>query len=247
MIIAAIKTHKITGSDKSIFDVLDKHLTKFEDSSILCVTSKIISICEGRIKPVKDTDKDELVETESEYFLPKEENKYGFHLTITQNLLIPAAGIDESNGNGYYILWPENPQESANEIREYLVERFNIKYAGVIITDSKTTPLRWGTTGVAIAYSGFSPLNDYIGKPDLFDREMRVTQSNVMDGLAAGAVAVMGEGQEQTPLAVISDVPHVNFKDKNPTDEEVKGLKIDLDTDVYSSILKRAPWRKGRK
>ncbi len=247
MQIDAIKTHKITSSDQSVFKILDKYLTEFEERNILCITSKIVSICEGRITPVDGSNKDELVKEESEYFLPKEENKYGFHLTITQNLLIPAAGIDESNGNGYYILWPENPQDSANKIREYLVKRFDIRYAGAIITDSKTTPLRWGTTGVAIAYSGFSPLNDYIGKPDLFDREMRVTQSNIMDGLAAGAVAIMGEGQEQTPLAVIKDIPNVNFRDTNPADEEVSSLKIDLDTDVYSSILKRAPWKKGKK
>ena len=247
MILKTVKTHKITKADKDILEILDNYLKNFSENSILVVTSKIISITEGRIVPVGGSNKDELVEQESEYFLPKEENKYGFHLTITQNLLIPAAGIDESNGNGYYILWPENPYDSANKIREYLVNRFNIKYAGVIITDSKTTPLRWGTTGVAIAYSGFKPLKNYIGKKDLFDREMRVTTSNIMDGLAAGAVSIMGEGQEQTPLAVITEIPNVEFVDRNPTSEEIESLKIDLDTDVYSSILSRAPWKKGRK
>lgn len=247
MQINTIKTHKITEADKDILEILDNYLKNFSENSILVVTSKIISITEGRIVPVEGSNKDELVERESEYFLPKEENKYGFHLTITQNLLIPAAGIDESNGNGYYILWPGNPYESANKIREYLVNRFNVKHVGVIITDSKTTPLRWGTTGVAIAYSGFKPLKDYIGKKDLFDREMRVTTSNIMDGLAAGAVSIMGEGQEQTPLAVITELPNVEFVDRNPTIEEIESLKIDLDTDVYSSILSRAPWKKGRK
>ncbi len=246
MQIKTIKTHKITREDKSIFEILGKYLPGFEDNSILCVTSKIVSITEGRIAPIQSSNKDELVEKESEYFLPKEENIYGFHLTITQNLLIPAAGIDESNGNGYYILWPKNPQESANKIREYLVDKFKVKHIGVIITDSKTTPLRWGTTGVGIAYSGFAPLNNYIGKPDLFGREMRVTQSNIMDGLSAGAVAVMGEGQEQTPLAIVTQIPNVQFQDRNPTQEEIEQLKIDLDTDVYSSILKRAPWKKGK-
>lgn len=247
MQIQAVKTHKITSKDKSIFKVIDDHLSNFEERSILCITSKIISITEGRIVPIENSNKDELVEKESEYFLPKEENQYGFHLTITKNLLIPAAGIDESNGNGHYILWPSNPQESANKIREYLKTRFNIKFAGVIITDSKTTPLRWGTTGVGIAYSGFQPLKDYIGKKDLFDREMRFTKANVMDGLAAAAVTVMGEGEEQTPIAIISNITNAQFQDRNPTHDELDALKIDLDTDVYSSILKRAPWKKGEK
>ena len=47
-----------------------------------------------------------------------------------------------------------------------------LKKVGVIITDSKTTPLRWGTSGVAISYSGFSPLKNYIGSPDIFGKEM---------------------------------------------------------------------------
>lgn len=247
MNISAIKTHKVTEKDKDILEIIDRYVNSFEENSILVVTSKIVSITEGRITSIENSNKDELVEKESEYFLPKEENLYGFHLTITQNLLIPAAGIDESNGNGFYIFWPEKPFETAGRIRDFLISKFKVKNAGVIITDSKTTPLRWGTTGVGIAYAGFKPLKNYIGKPDLFDREMRVTTSNVMDGLAAGAVSIMGEGVEQTPLAVISEIPNIEFVDNNPTEEEIKSLQIDLDTDVYSSILKRAPWEKGRK
>lgn len=247
MNISTIKTHKVTENDKNILEIIDKYVDSFEENSILVVTSKIVSITEGRIVPIENANKDELVEKESEYFLPKEENKYGFHLTITQNLLIPAAGIDESNGNGFYILWPERPFETAEKIRDFLTRKFKIKNAGVIITDSKTTPLRWGTTGVGIAYAGFKPLKNYIGKPDLFNREMRVTTSNIMDGLAAGAVSIMGEGVEQTPLAIISEVPNLEFVSSNPTEEEIKNLKIDINTDVYSSILKRAPWKKGRK
>jgi F420-0:gamma-glutamyl ligase len=48
----------------------------------------------------------------------------------------------------------------ANEVRAYLGERFSCRQVGVVIIDSKTTPLRWGVTGVAIAHSGFLALND---------------------------------------------------------------------------------------
>ena len=36
---------------------------------------------------------------------------YRYHMTLTikQGMLIPTAGIDESNGDGYYILWPRDP------------------------------------------------------------------------------------------------------------------------------------------
>jgi putative folate metabolism gamma-glutamate ligase len=251
MNITPIKTHKITDVDKDILAVIDKYVLNLEENSILVVTSKIVAICEGRIQKInKETetyDKEKLVKQESEYFIDKNENQYGFYLTITQNLLIPTAGIDESNGNGYYILWPEKPYDTANKIREHLVEKFKVANIGVIITDSKTTPLRWGTTGVSIAHSGFMALNNYMGKPDLFEREMRVTKANVVDGLAAAAVVVMGEGQEQTPLAVISEISNVEFTNKNINEEEIKNLKIPLEDDVYAPILKRAPWNKGKK
>ena len=247
MNIKTLKTHKITNQDQDILKIIDTYIDKVEENSILVVTSKIVSICEGRIVATDKANKDDLVKQESEFFLDKKENKYGFSLTITQNLLIPAAGIDESNGNGYYILWPKNPQETANKIREHISKKFKLKNFGVVITDSKTTPLRWGTTGVAIAHSGFYALNNYIGTKDLFGREMRVTQTNIMDGLAAAAVVVMGEGQEQTPLALIKDIESVKFNPNNPTKGELEHLHITLEEDIYASILKRAPWKPGDK
>lgn len=251
MRIESVKTHKITGKDTNILSVIDTYVPKLEENSILVVTSKIVSICEGRIQKIveetKDTDKEKLVKKESEYFIDKNENEYGFYLTITQGLLIPTAGIDESNGNGYYVLWPKDPQATANAIREHLVKKFGLKNVGVLITDSKTTPLRNGTTGAAISHSGFDALNNYMGLPDLFGRELRVTKSNIMDGLAAAAVVTMGEGQESTPLATISEIPNVKFVDHNPTSEDLDSLKISLDIDLYGSILKRAPWQKGSK
>ena len=251
MQITTIKTHKITDVDKNILAVIDKYVLVLKENSILVVTSKIVSICEGRVQKInyktQELDKEKLVKRESEYYIDKSENQYGFYLTITQNLLIPTAGIDESNGNGYYILWPKNPQATANAIREHLVVKFDLQNLGVIITDSKTTPLRWGTTGVALSHSGFNALNNYMGKSDLFGREMRVTKAHVADGLAAGAVAIMGEGQESMPLALITDISNIEFQKRNPTVEELSDMHISLETDVYAPILKNAPWKLGNR
>ncbi len=245
MRITAIKTHKITGKDTNLYTILDTYLPKVSEKSIVVVTSKIIAVAEGRTVKIGDIDKEELVKQEAEYFLPPDP-KYHFSLTIKNGLLIPSSGIDESNGNGDYVLWPRDPQKWANDIRVHLVEKFNLKHVGVIITDSKTTPLRWGVTGAAIAYSGFLPLNNKIGTPDIFGRKLQATQVNIMDGLAAGAVVVMGETDEQTPLAVIEDVPFVEFVDRNPTDEELKKLKIAIEDDLYAPLLKSVAWEKGK-
>lgn len=245
MIVSAIKTHKITQEDSDLFRILDQYIDTLKENSVLAVTSKIVSICEGSLLKMEGADKEKLIEENSQFFIPRASNKYNISFTITNNILSASAGIDESNGNGFYILWPKNPQESANKIREYLAQKFNLKNFGVIITDSKTTPLRWGVTGIALSHSGFLALNDYIGKPDLFGRPFVYEKLNVSDSLAATAVLEMGEGSEQTPLAIISDLKNIEFQDRNPTEEELENLKIKIEDDLFAPFLKNAEWKIG--
>lgn len=246
MNVKSLKTEKITPGKLSLVEVLNKYLKNIRENSILVVTSKIVAICEGRVVKIGEANKDDLIKQEAELYLPRELSKYNFFLSIKNNILLPSAGIDESNGNGYYVLWPKNPQQTANEIREYLIKRFKLKNVGVLITDSKTTPLRWGTTGVGVAHSGFEALNDYIGKPDIFGHLLQVTKANIMDALAVSAVLVMGEGEEQTPLAVIEDISFVDFQERNPTQQELSDLKIDIEDDLYAPILTKVDWIKGK-
>lgn len=242
----SIKTDKIIPKQLDIFSVLDKYLPDLEDGSILAITSKIVSICEGNVVKVGEAGKEELIKNEADFYLPPTSSKYKYSLTIKNNILLPASGIDESNSNGYFVLWPKDPQKSANRMRKYLIKRFGLKKVGVIITDSKVSPLRWGTTGVCIAHSGFKALNDYVGKNDIFGHKMQVTRVNVMDALATSSVLVMGEGQEQTPMALISNIPFVKFEKNNPTKKELNKLKIDIEDDLYAPILKSVKWQKRR-
>lgn len=246
MKITSIKTHKITKKDKDIFKILDVYIKDLKEKSVVAVTSKIIAICEGRLVSKNAATKDELTEQEAEWYLPRHLSKYDFCISIKNNTFTASAGVDESNGNGYYVLWPSNPQKSANEIRSYLKKKFGIEHVGVIITDSKTMPLRWGVTGVAIAHSGFSALNSYIGKPDVFGRLLKAEKLNVSDTLATAAVGVMGEGNEQTPLAIIEDLPFVKFQKGNPSQRELAGLHIELEDDLYAPLLRGVKWRRGK-
>lgn len=246
MKVTPIKTHKITTQDKSLTAILDRYILSLKERSVLAITSKIVSITEGRVVPIEDADKDKLIEQESQFYVPRSENPYNVSLTITRNTLVASSGVDESNGNGNYILWPRNPQKSANVIRRYLKKKFNLKYLGVIITDSRTTPLRWGVTGMAIAYSGFLPLKDYIGKPDVFGRKFEFEKLNMIDSLAAAAVLEMGEGAEQTPLAIVH-LPGVQFVDRDPTKKELASLRISLKEDLYAPLLVNTAWKRGKK
>ena len=246
MQVSAMKTHKITVHDTDIYAVLDRYVASFEERSILVITSKIISICQGHVANIEDSDKTCLIEREADYFIPPQLSKYNITLTIKDNILIPTAGIDESNGNGYYILWPRDSQKTANKVREYLQNRFARREVGVIITDSTTTPLRAGVTGIAMAHSGFRALNDYAGTTDVFGHPLRLTKVDVANALAAAAVLVMGEGDEQTPLAVIRDLPCVTFQARHPSTGELQQLRMALEDDLYAPLLQSVRWSKGR-
>jgi dihydrofolate synthase / folylpolyglutamate synthase len=247
MQIQAIKTHKITTTDRNLFAILDAYISGLDEGSILAITSKIVAICQGRVVPIGTVDKRTLIVQEADSFLPPDHSKYHMTLTITQGLLVPTAGIDESNGNGYYVLWPHSPQDTANAVWAYLRRRFGRERLGVIITDSRTTPLRTGVTGVTLVHSGFRALNNYVGTADCFGHRLRITQGNVVDALAAAAVFVMGEGSEQTPLAVISDLPSVHFQEREPSAEELQRLRIAQEDDIYGPLLMSVPWHKGHR
>lgn len=245
MQIKAIKTPIVTVQDHTIHAILDLALQEMKEGEILAITSKIVALCEGRAVALDAASKADLVAQEADLYLPATVSRYAVYLTIKNSALMPWAGIDESNSDGHHVLWPGSPQQAANEIRAYLCRRFSIEHAGVIITDSRPLPLRWGVTGFSVAHSGFSALHDYRCAPDLFGRPLRMTQANIADALAAAAVLVMGEGSEQTPLALISDLPFVTFQARDPSDEELADLAVSLEDDLYAPLLAAVDWERG--
>lgn len=242
MKITALKTHKIQ-LDESINDILDQHIPTLTEGVIVAITSKIISLCQGRTVPKNSVQsKYELVKKEANAYLAQTHNLCNVHLTIKHNILIPSAGIDESNGDGLYILYPQNSQQTAKSIWEHLRNKHHLTHLGIIITDSHTTPLRKGVTGIALGWCGFEPLYSYIGKPDIFNHPLQVTQINILDALAASAVFIMGEGAEQTPIALIEEAPKIQFLSRPPTLEEEQMIHIPLEEDIYAPLLKNANW-----
>lgn len=246
MKVTPVKTELVTPGYGPVTKLLDQNLETIKDGAVLAITSKVVAICEGRVVPLDDAEKTDLVIAESDLYLPEHYSKYGFTFTVTNGTLIPAAGIDESNAAGHYVLWPQNPQQSAALIWRHLKATYGVDKVGVVITDSTARPLHYGTEGVAIAYCGFKPTNNYIGTPDLFGRTLQVSIANVVDALASAAVLVMGEGREQTPLAIIDNLPFINFTDQAPSkDELAKFFVSPMEDDIFAPFLKNAKWQKG--
>lgn len=247
MIIKPIKTKKLIPPHDDLFSAIRSVIKKIPERSILAVTSKVVSINEGRcVLKEKVPDKDKLIMAEAEYYLPRDPKAPWVMHTLLHNLLIPTAGIDESNANGFYILWPQDPKQSAREIYNWMRATYKTKECGVVITDSRSGLLRRGVIGISLSSWGFAPLNDYRGQHDLFGREFEVSQANVPDGLASAAVVAMGEGAEQTPLALITDIPFVRFQlTPYQSKKEFSSFEVALKEDLYAPFFSRVKWRKG--
>lgn len=247
MNVTAYKTKKVQVGD-DFFNILDQSLPAIEENSIIVVSAKIIALCEGSaVKNDGTVTKESLIVQEAERYI-KDERYYQEKktiLTVKNHILIPSSGIDESNADGYFVLWPKDPMIWAKKIWEYLREKYVLKELGIILTDSYFVPLRRGAVGVGMAWCGFVPVENYIGSPDVFGKALQYTRSSHIDGLAAAAEVVMGEGNQQTPLAVITGVPFVEFINRISTDEEIAEMKITLEDDYFAPLLTAATWQKG--
>jgi coenzyme F420-0:L-glutamate ligase/coenzyme F420-1:gamma-L-glutamate ligase len=202
---------------------------KLKDHDILVIAQKIVSKAEGRwenlvsIKPsekaltlASEIEKDprliELILRESSEVLRKRvgtiivEHRLGF---VCAN-----AGIDHSNvageakpGEEWVLLLPENPDKSANAIRQKLGELHGV-HLGVMIIDSHGRAWRQGVVGIAIGIAGLPGVVDMRGKNDLFGYNLRITTIGAADELAAAASLVMGQAGEGTPIVHIRGFPY---------------------------------------
>jgi putative folate metabolism gamma-glutamate ligase len=236
MRVHAIATHRIEGA-QSILPLLDRYITVLEEEMVVAVSSKIVSVCEGRVVARSSISKKALVWREADAIL-EEERPDNIYLTIKNNILIPTAGIDESNTDGeHYVLYPLDPFKSARVMWNHLRQRRALKSVGVLVVDSHTTPLRRGVTGIGLSWCGFAPLYNCIGKPDLYGHPFRFTYVNIVDALSAAAALVMGESNECTPLVTIQEVAKINYSDTPPTPDERKLFSIPPTEDLYSPLL----------
>jgi coenzyme F420-0:L-glutamate ligase/coenzyme F420-1:gamma-L-glutamate ligase len=200
-------------------DLVDLILESFEinDDDILVFSQKIISKNEDRILRLssvspslladgiassygKDPRLVELILSESKRIVRMEngviivETKHGF---VCAN-----AGIDESNvEDGYATLLPNDPDRSANSLKEKIKQKTG-KNVAVIISDTFGRPFRLGQTDIAIGIAGLEPILDYNGKPDTFGKIMQVTAIAVADEICSASELVMGKIQK-CPIAVI--------------------------------------------
>jgi coenzyme F420-0:L-glutamate ligase / coenzyme F420-1:gamma-L-glutamate ligase len=117
------------------------------------------------------------------------------------------AGIDHSNvpaadGVERVLLLPCDPDGSARALRDHLVSTFGVPI-GVVISDSFGRAWRKGTVGIALGAAGLPAVIDMRGQPDLFGRELLVTETGFADEIAAAAGLLMGQADEALPMVLV--------------------------------------------
>ncbi|RZN63176.1 coenzyme F420-0:L-glutamate ligase [Methanonatronarchaeum sp. AMET6-2] len=195
--------------------IIKKHLKNPNKNDIITVSQTIISKAEGRtinLKQINPTEEAiqiaektnkkpeicQLILNESKIIALGE----NYIITNKNGLICANAQIDQSNaGTNKATLPPENPQETARKIHK-------TTRLPTIITDSIGRPFRKGAVGTAIAQSGIKPLSSYINHKDLYNQRMKTTTQCIADELASAANLVMGESNQQTPIAQIKGFKH---------------------------------------
>jgi coenzyme F420-0:L-glutamate ligase len=199
--------------------------TPILDGDIVVFSAKVVGVSQGRLICLKDvTPSEDAIRLSKKFKLEPEFAEVVLNeadsilggvdyalLTLKNGVLIANAGVDQSNAPpGQAALWPKDLEGSARELREGIKKRG--LDVGVLIIDSRTMPLRMGSSGVALGISGFSPVEDLRGKEDLFGRPMKIKRAAIADDLASAANLIMGETSESVPVAVVRGAP-VRFEE----------------------------------
>jgi dehydro coenzyme F420 reductase / coenzyme F420-0:L-glutamate ligase / coenzyme F420-1:gamma-L-glutamate ligase len=169
------------------------------EGDVLAVTQKIVSKAEGRLVDAPDG-KEAWIERESRRIVAR---RGELVIAETHHGLVCAnAGIDASNiPDGFLALLPEDPDASAERIREGLASRTGAAI-GVVITDTFGRPWRRGLVEVAIGCSGFPALLDLRGTKDQHGRVLDTTVLALADEVASAAGLVMGK-TDGVPAAIV--------------------------------------------
>jgi len=162
----------------------------------------------------------------------------GALLTYTRGIMVANGGADLSNvPGGKAILWPRDAWQAAHRVRAELAARC-CPDLGVVVVDSHVQPLRFGTVGMALGWSGIVGVEDVRGRSDLFGKPLHVTRRNVADMLASVGTLVMGEADEATPAVMVRGLDAATSPDgeQGPDDVLVPPGEC-LFTPVYMGAL----------
>ncbi len=132
------------------------------------------------------------------------------------------AGVDVSNASApdTVILLPRDPDASARGIRARLhalsgSDGADAAAPAVLISDSFGRPWRNGQCDVAIGLAGMQPLDDWRGRTDANDLELRATWLALADAAAAAADLARSKDSRE-PVVIIDGLERFVTADDGP-------------------------------
>ncbi len=225
-----------------ILEAAEAQGTPAQDNDILVVTQKIVSKAEGQLVDLatvtpsalaeqwaSDYDRDpRMIEVALRDSRRISRMDRGVLVTETRHgFYCINSGVDASNVQGEEMvsLLPEDPDASAQRIRDTVQQRAGLQVA-VIITDTWGRPWRDGLTNVAIGVAGMAALKDYRETPDVYGYELHATVIAVVDEMAAAAELVMGK-VDQIPVALVRGYSY------EPAEGTIRDLIRPPDRDIF--------------
>ena len=220
----AIKSKLILPGDSvaaRFVEALSVARLRVKSGDIVAVASKVVSLSEKNTVSLADVKptvwarrlsrRFDLLPEFAQVVLNEADAVYGgvpgVLLTLKNGDAVANSGVDRKNAPGDSVIpWPVDPHHSAETIRRAISRKLG-KRVGVVIVDSRVTPLRLGTIGLAIACSGFPPVRDSRGTKDLYGRKAQITLQALADGIAGAAHLLMGETKETIPFVLVRGAP----------------------------------------
>lgn len=237
MEVTPFKLEILTPPQDDLLSKIKASALILEEYDCVAVSSKVVSIWQGRCVPRDKNEKEALIKKEADWYLD-EPIVHGVLHTIKDGILIPNAGIDPFAG--HYVLWPEKPKETAEELLGWFKKEYGVTNLYLVIVDSRSVLMRQGAVGIALSWAGFNPLYDNRKRKDLLGFDSGGTQTNLPDAIAASAALAMGEANEQTPIARLRGIPYL--KEPKPSPDN---FEISIEEDLFAPFLKKDNWRKG--
>jgi coenzyme F420-0:L-glutamate ligase / coenzyme F420-1:gamma-L-glutamate ligase len=199
------------------------------DGDVLVVAHKVVSKAEGRVRRLEaiepgkraralagEHDKDpRLVQAVLDESAELLRARDGVLICETRHGLVCAnAGVDQSNASraGEVVLLPEDPDASARRLRAGIAAARRVSPA-VVIADSFGRAWRLGQVDVAVGVAGLAVLEQWIGRPDAYGRELRVTSIAIADAVAAAADLARAKDSLQPAVLVRGLERHVTAAD----------------------------------
>jgi len=206
-----------------IGDCLEQSGLGLRDGDIVTSAHKIVSKAEGRVvrladvtpsdealdyaeRLAKDARKVEVVLRESvrvvKAFRHPGQNEGTMICEHRLGFISANAAVDESNTGeeGTVILLPQDPDHSAQRIRDGLERRFGVAI-GVMLIDTFGRPWRLGQVNIAIGLAGIPAVRSEKGKTDAYGRRLMVTEPAFADEIAAASGLVVHKAAG-TPVAL---------------------------------------------